>query len=224
MNGRTAEMRLIEVGIDQFGQAGMSAVGTRAIAEAAGLQMSAITYHFGGKEGLYRACAEHIAAQMGERLAPVLARAGTDPGDAAGARSAILALLGGLVSVMMQDEVAPIARFVVREQMSPTPAFDILYDRAMRRVIDPMVVLLNRVAGGRLTPEELRVRSLALLGQVFAFRFARAALMRTTGWESVGAVETEAVRAAVLAHSDAILRSLEAGMAPAEMAAAEVRS
>jgi len=213
MTARPAETRLIEVAIEQFGQNGMTAVGTRAIAEAAGLQMSAITYHFGGKDGLYRACAEHIAAQMSERLAPVLSLAGAEDGasgDPAGARAAILAILGGLVTVMMHDDVAPIARFVVREQMNPTAAFDIIYDRAIRRVIDRIVILVQRVAGGRLPGEELRVRSLALLGQVFAFRFARAAVMRATGWESVGLSETEAVRAAVLAHSDAILRALEA--------------
>jgi len=213
MNERPAEARLIEVAIEQFGQNGMSAVGTRAIADAAGLQMSAITYHFGGKEGLYRACAEHIAARMGEHLAPVLAHAGaedTDSGDAAGAHAAILAILGGLVTVMMRDEVASIARFVVREQMNPTPAFDIIYDRAMQRVVERMSVLLQRVARGALNTEELRVRSIALLGQVFAFRFARAALMRATGWEFVGPCETEAVRAAVLSHSDAILTALQA--------------
>jgi AcrR family transcriptional regulator len=37
------ETRLIEVAIDLFGRNGMNAVGTRAIAEAAGTQMSAIT-------------------------------------------------------------------------------------------------------------------------------------------------------------------------------------
>jgi len=178
MTTRPAERRLLEVAIEQFGQNGVSAVGTRAIAEAAGMQMSAITYHFGGKDGLYRACAEHIAAQMSERLAPVLSLAGAEDStdrDPAGAREALLAILDGLVTVMMRDDVAPLARFVVREQMNPTPAFDILYDGAMRGMIDRVSRLLQCVAGGRLPNEALRVRSLALLGQVIAFRFARAA-------------------------------------------------
>ena len=45
----------------------------RAIATAAGTTMSSITYHYGGKQGLYLAAARHIADQMGERMA---ARAG----------------------------------------------------------------------------------------------------------------------------------------------------
>src|SRR5450432_914088 len=120
---RPAELRLIEAAIDQFGQHGKSAVGTRAIADAAGVQMSAITYHFGGKEGLYLACARHIFAQISGRVERILAFAtgdGADSGDVAGARASMLAIMGGLATVMMRDEIAPLARFVLREQMNPS--------------------------------------------------------------------------------------------------------
>src|SRR5476649_2707437 len=104
MIGRSADLRLIQAAIEQFAQSGMSAVGTRAIADAAGMQMSAITYHFGGKEGLYLACARHIVEQISGRVERILTIAtshGTDSGDAAGARAALLAIMGGLATVMM---------------------------------------------------------------------------------------------------------------------------
>ena len=211
---RPAELRLIEAAIDQFGRNGISAVGTRAIADAAGVQMSAITYHFGGKDGLYLACARHIVEQISGRVERILAFAtshGTDSGDKAGARAAVLAIMGGLATVMMRDEIAPLARFVLREQMNPSPAFEIIYEGYMRRILDQMGMLLQRVAGGTLKTEELRVRSIALLGQAFVFRFGRAALMRATQWQSIGEPEAMAVRAAVLAHSEAILNVLESG-------------
>ncbi len=214
MRERSAESRLIEVGIEQFGQSGMSAVGTRAIAEAAGMQMSAITYHFGGKEGLYLACARHISKLMNERMAPLVQLAESRCAEgvgAAGARMAILDLLGGLVTIMMRDEIAPWARFVVREQMNPTPAFEVLYEGVMQCILALLGELIQRVAGGALTAEEVRIRSIALLGQVLAFRFCRAALMYATGWESVGIGEIEVVRTAVLAHTDAVLIALERG-------------
>jgi TetR/AcrR family transcriptional regulator, regulator of cefoperazone and chloramphenicol sensitivity len=214
MRERSAESRLIEVAIEQFGQSGMRAVGTRAIADAAGMQMSAITYHFGGKDGLYLACARHIAGLMSERIAPFVQLAESHSAEAGGpasARTAILDLLGGLVTVMMRDEIAPWARFVVREQMNPTPAFEVLYEGVMQRILALLGDLLQRVAGGALTAEETRIRSIALVGQVLAFRFCRAALMYATGWESVGVGEIEVVRTAVLAHTDAVLIALERG-------------
>ena len=119
--------------------------------------------------------------------------------------------MGGLATVMMRDEIAPLARFVVREQMNPSPAFDILYEGYMRRMLDQMGRLLQRVAGGSVSSEELRVRSIALMGQAFVFRFGRAAVMRATGWESVGEQEIMAVRATVLAHCEAVLNSLQSG-------------
>jgi TetR/AcrR family transcriptional regulator, regulator of cefoperazone and chloramphenicol sensitivity len=214
MLGGSVERRLIEAAIEQFGQSGMNAVGTRAIADAAGVQMSAITYHFGGKGGLYLACARHIVEQISVRVERILSFAasqGTDPGDIAGARAAVLAIMGGLATAMMRDEIAPLARFVLREQMNPSPAFEIIHEGYMRRILDQMGRLLQRVAGGTLKTEELRVRSIALMGQAFVFRFSRAALMRATGWQSIGEPEAMAVRAAVLAHSEAILDALQSG-------------
>jgi len=211
---RPAELRLIEAAIEQFGQHGKSAVGTRAIADAAGVQMSAITYHFGGKDGLYLACARHIVEQISGRVERMLAFAashGTDSGDKAGARAAVLAIVGGLATVMMRDETAALARFVLREQMNPSPAFEIIFEGYMRRILDQLGTLLQRVAGGTLKAEELRVRSISLLGQAFVFRFGRALLMRATQWPSISESQAMAVRAAVLAHSEAILNALESG-------------
>jgi TetR/AcrR family transcriptional regulator, regulator of cefoperazone and chloramphenicol sensitivity len=208
------ETRLIEVAIELFGRDGMNAVGTRAIAEAAGTQMSAITYHFGGKEALYLACAQHITADMRERIAPLLElarRACTESGGAAEARDAILAMLGGLVGIMMNDDIAPTVRFIVREQMNPTPAFAILFEGGMQPVVERMDQLLQRIARHRLTHDQLRIHAVALVGQALTFRFARATLMRATGWETVGLPEIDAVRAIVVAHANAILSDLEKG-------------
>ncbi len=58
-------VRLIEAAIEQFGQHGFDGASTRDIAAASGTAMSSITYHFGGKDGLYLACADYIAEQIG---------------------------------------------------------------------------------------------------------------------------------------------------------------
>ena len=52
--------KLIHAAIERFGKRGFDGVGTREIAAAVDTPMSSITYHFGGKEGLYLAAAEHI--------------------------------------------------------------------------------------------------------------------------------------------------------------------
>ncbi|NCN39977.1 TetR family transcriptional regulator [bacterium] len=47
-----------------FATKGLSETGIREISQAAGLNSSLISYHFGGKEGLYRACMEDIASDF----------------------------------------------------------------------------------------------------------------------------------------------------------------
>ena len=59
-----AHDRLLEVAVREFGQKGLEGASTRGIAAAAGTAMSSITYHYGGKEGLYLAAADYIAQQM----------------------------------------------------------------------------------------------------------------------------------------------------------------
>ncbi len=203
-------LRLIRTAIDLFGAEGLS-VGTRAIAEAAGAQMSAITYYFGGKDGLYRACAEHIAGEIGRRIGPALGDSDhlrAAKGDAEDASAAVCEILSRFTVVLTAEDMASMARFVMREQMNPSPAFTLIYDGAMRRVLDRLAALLHRVSGGVLSEEEARVRAIALLGQVFAFRFAQAAVLATTGWRRLGPAQIETVRTTVLAHTRAVLADL----------------
>lgn len=60
---RTAAARIRDAAIQQFGQHGFG-VGVRTIAEAAGVSAALVIHHFGSKEGLHKACDDHIAAEI----------------------------------------------------------------------------------------------------------------------------------------------------------------
>ncbi|MGV0717451.1 TetR family transcriptional regulator [Mycolicibacterium sp. XJ662] len=60
---RTAPARIRDAAIDQWGQHGFQ-VGLRAIAEAAGVSAALVIHHFGSKEGLRKACDDHIAEEV----------------------------------------------------------------------------------------------------------------------------------------------------------------
>ena len=59
----TAAARIRDAAIEQFGEHGFG-VGLRKIAEAAGVSAALVIHHFGSKEGLRKACEEHIAEQI----------------------------------------------------------------------------------------------------------------------------------------------------------------
>lgn len=201
--------RLLNVAIDQFGRQGLEGASTRAIAAAAGTAMSSITYHYGGKWGLYLAAARHIAERMGERMAPALAAADARGGEAPGPEAAaaeVLAIIDRFVEVMVHPDSAAWARFIVREQMEPTEAFDILYGGGMGRLVDRLSALVVRAAGGRCDAAEARLKVIAIVGQALVFRVARATLLRATGWADVDEGHVAAIRRVVRAHTAAILR------------------
>ena len=211
------DVRLLDTAIDQFGRKGLEGASTRAIAAAAGTTMSSITYHYGGKQGLYLAAARHIADQMGERMAPALAASETQSREGEGPDAALtelLAIIDRFVGVMVHPESAAWARFIVREQMEPTEAFDVLYGGVMGRLVDRLSGLIVRISEGRCDAAEARLKTVAIVGQALVFRVARATLLRVTGWTDIDADGAEAIRRIVRAHTGAILRSTLGDLAP----------
>ena len=162
---------LLDAAIAQFGEHGFAAASTRAIAAQAATAMSTITYRHGGKAGLYLAAADHIAEAIGARLAPALARGGDDPIDQA------CAIVQGFAVLMMSETSEAWARFIMREQMAPTAAFDRLWDGAMRPGLETLAQCVAR-ATGETDPAAARLTALTLMGQALIFRAARATVLR----------------------------------------------
>lgn len=212
---QSIDQRLLDAAIDHFGQKGLEGASTRAIAAAAGTTMSSITYHYGGKEGLYLAAVRHIANQIGEHLAPALASTdltAQDSGPEAASRT-VLSIVDHFLGIILRPETEAWARLIVREQMGPTGAFDALYAGVMGRAIDHLSALLVRIGEGRWDDTEARLKALAIIGQALVFRVGRATLLRAAGWTDVDAEGAAAIRRVVLAHTRAVLtdRSMDRG-------------
>jgi AcrR family transcriptional regulator len=205
---RTADTRaqLIEAAMDVFGRLGFEGASTREIAKAAHANLAAIAYHFGGKQALYIAVAEHIVAAITGSIGPALAAAAVPDALASpeAARSAIHHLVHAFVDVILGTEEAERwARFIVREQMQPSPAFDVIY----RFMGGAATVATRLVAAALERPEdaEMRIRVFTLMGQVLVFRVARALVLRRMEWDAIGEKERAAIKRVVLANVDDIL-------------------
>ena len=91
-------LALVQAALKLFGQKGFDGTSTREIATAARANIGSIAYHFGGKEGLRSACAEHIVDTVNAIAAQAIGPAGTFAGfhDAALYVLSLLMLLGRL--------------------------------------------------------------------------------------------------------------------------------
>jgi AcrR family transcriptional regulator len=199
------QQRLLDIAIREFGEKGLEGASTRGIAAAAGTAMSSITYHYGGKEGLYLAAAEHVATQMVEKFkgdidAPV-------PTDPATARAEIRHLLSGLVDQLAGEKSSGWSLFISREQLNPSAAFDRIYEGAMGPAIGRVVELVC-VATAMHDRDAARVASFTMLGQIIALKSLRSTMLRLMERDTLDDALLAMIRTRIAANVDAILDRL----------------
>jgi AcrR family transcriptional regulator len=223
--GDETRARIINAALDVFGVHGFGGASTRMLADRAGVNLPALQYYFNGKEGVYLACAEHIAGRMQQLLGPAAARmaarleAGGSPRRL---RAALLEFLDGFANLFLAvHEQEHWVLFIIREQAHPTKAFDILYERMMRRVIGACTGLVARLLGLSRDDPAVRLRTLALLGQIVFFRTAREVTLRTLQWPDFDGDRLSVAKDALMAQIAASLVKVRA--APATAARAERR-
>jgi len=100
---------LLAAGAALFAESGFDGVPTAAVAARAGVNKALISYHFGGKRGLYQAILASGFAEMAERLKAVEAQAGD-------ARQALRGLLGAFAALRERRPEFPV--LFVREVLS----------------------------------------------------------------------------------------------------------
>ena len=191
--------RLVLAALELFARSGYEAASTRAIADAAGANISLIKYHFGGKEGLRAAVAEYLAERIGAAVGPAISHAdqalqseSLTP-DRAGAL--LKAVIDRFVGVMIANpEHAVWARFILREQAEPTAAFDILYERVMARAHGFACRIVGLLVGKPSESAETKLRVFAIMGELIVFRAAHAAVLRRMGWAEYGPEEARQIR------------------------------
>jgi len=171
--------RIMDAALDLFGERGLTGTTVRDIAQRAKVNVAAISYHFGGKDELYRAVATtvigSIEARVRHRVAPLL---DNPPRDPAAALKALEDLAETMVEVIVgPEEMRRVARFIIREQMQPTFAFEILFG-VMSRLHGAAARLLALAAGLDPEAKETMLRVFLILGQVLFLRIAEAAVLR----------------------------------------------
>ena len=129
--GAETRAQLIEAALEVFGRLGYEGASTREIAKAANANLAAIVYHFGGKEALHLAVAEHVVSSILAKIGPTLAAAADtcrQPQRPEAARATLHLLIETMIDVLLGSaEAERWARFIVREQLQPTAAFDVIY-------------------------------------------------------------------------------------------------
>jgi AcrR family transcriptional regulator len=202
--GDQTRERLLTASVGVFGRHGFDGATTRMLAEAAGVNQQAIPYHFGSKEGLHIATADFIVEQIGTHVGPMReslnerfrhAQESGDPVDATQARALLTQMIETVATMFAGETSEPWARFIIREQMEPTEAFQRLYDGIMGPMFGVAARLLGILLREDPDSERVRLRTMSLLGSVLVFRVAHAAVLARLEWASVGPAQLAIIQA-----------------------------
>ncbi|HTY50578.1 MAG TPA: CerR family C-terminal domain-containing protein [Steroidobacteraceae bacterium] len=209
--GQETRERILNAALKAFGDASFLAVTTRQIAGAASVSLPTLQYHFGDKEGLYRACAEAIVERYRRQMKPAGAQAAEALGGNCSAEAA-RALLGALMRALAgflvgSSEAGRWAQFVARELRDPGPAFEILYAGLWRPGVEITARLICRILGSPEGDPAARVRALLLISSLLVFQSGRNVSLRAMHWSAIGSEELALVLAGLDAQIEAIGRT-----------------
>lgn len=173
--GDESRQALLDAATRVFLAEGYQAARIKQIAELAGLGLSAINYHFGGKSGLYLAVLRHHA-ELALSRAP-LTSSGTDLAP----KERLRWLVNGLVSRMLDDRSpCRIGQLMLRELVNPTSALEVMVEQFSRPQFEQIRGLLAEILGPAV-PSEVTARAmLSLLGQCMVYVTARPLVTRLT--------------------------------------------
>src|SRR5262249_31222731 len=112
---------------------------------------------------------------------------------------------------LLSPDVDPWAKFVMRELMAPTQAFEIFYRGVVEPAQNRICALVAAASARTHDPQDLRVQGIMLFGQIATFRFAQPAARRRLSCAVLGPQEIARIRRVLAFNLDAIL---DAGGSP----------
>ena len=144
--GEETRGRILEAALELFAASGFEGASTRTIAERAGVNLPAIQYYFGSKEGLYRAVVEQFSQEMQAGVAPIAERIRTELAAGQPSRRQLVGLLCDMLDIVIAlilDDSVPNResrqKFFARMEVEPNAAVDALQDDMVRQCMQPVL-------------------------------------------------------------------------------------
>ena len=163
--------RLLAAASEEFARHGFASARIRPIVDAAGVNLAAVNYYFGGKEGLYRATLQYLAAQM--HAPSQKAPGGRKPEERLQRR--IFAILERFIGAARPS---PLGRILAYEAMAPTGSLESLLEDTMRPELDRIRAILREIVGDSVDDAQLTHAALGILGQCVLYLYVRPAIER----------------------------------------------
>ena len=169
-----ARWRLLEAASDIFIEQGFKAAKTRDIVKRAHVNLAAINYYFGGKEGLYTAVIQHTASRVFEEQSQRLeAHAASKPEDR------LMEYIRIFLKRLLDDTLqARWGKLIARETVEPTAAFDMVVEKYILPAHAELKKIIRAILGRGASEESVRRSAMSVVGLCLYYQTARRAVGR----------------------------------------------
>ena len=187
-DGEASRARLLEAAGKLFAEQGYASVSTRALAKAGKANLSAIGYHFGGKEGLYREVLRQLLADTEPMLHPAIERLDAGVAAAGGDRVRLARLMTGFLhgligAILGNERMRWQVQLMLREFHQPSKFFPMLLEERIHPLHNAVARLIGAATGRDPEAAETRLLTAAVIGQCMVMGAGRRVVCARLGWD-----------------------------------------
>jgi len=203
----TCHKLLVAAG-EVFAENGFKNTTVRDICKRADVNVAAVNYHFGSKEKLYEAVWENSNRAAVEKRMDELDLARTDDPE----KRIRLFVKTLLRNILDQNRPEWDFRIVAHEMISPTAAFDIIVERAIRPGFLFLKELVQEMLGEDVPKEKVEKCTLSIVGQCLYYRFANPVVRQLLPEQTFDEKGLEEIADHITEFSLSALKQLRAGI------------
>lgn len=126
----------------------------------------------------------------------------------AAVRQLILNACHDMIRLLTHDDTLNLSKFISREQLSPTVAYQRVHDRVIEPMHSHLTRLIAAYTGRDASDTETVLHTHALLGEILAFRLGRETILLRTGWTQFDEDKAAQISKVIACHVDLILQGL----------------
>lgn len=210
-SGTDARVRLLKAAGILFAERGYAGISTRRVARAAGVNLSAINYHFGSKQALYRAVIEQIIADLSPRRALLVEAVTQAVTDAEGNRRQLAAIaysfVQGVLNFLLGDEMpAWHVQLILREVNQPSLGFELILNGHLNPLHNAVAHLVGAATGRDPLSPKSRLLTQSIIGMCLSFGPTRSVVLARLSWDHYTPERIEQIVAVV---APAVIRALD---------------
>jgi AcrR family transcriptional regulator len=197
-------IRILEAAAAIFAKHGFAATTIRQICSKAQVNLAAVNYHFGSKEGLYRETIRYVRSRAYESY-PTTYGLDADSSPEQQLRAFVRSFL---LRTTFDEKTQEFGSIVMREMVEPTTALNMMLDEGIRSLFGQLVGIVSELLPENTDAETILASARSIISQCLFYLFSRSVISRMSPEEKFGLEDIDRVSEQILLFSLSALKGL----------------